>query len=92
MLDRRQTEKRLFALGAVGGFVSRFQGRGFGMPFSSSSSQPVRNDAPLPWRFDWGGHDPASPSAELQLNGHNAIFGFVAGINIFVFWLMRGRC
>ena len=28
----------------------------------------TKADAPLPLRYDWGGHDPATPMAEMQYN------------------------
>ena len=34
----------------------------------------VRADAPEAWRLDWGGHDPATPQAELIINFHSSIF------------------
>ena len=37
----------------------------------------VRADAPQPLRYDWGGHDPATPMAELQYNYYQTAWAVV---------------
>jgi hypothetical protein len=48
----------------------------------------VRADAPQPLRYDWGGHDPATPMAEMQYNYYHtawAVVMFVAVKTLMMF-------
>ena len=40
-------------------------------------SSVVRADAPQPLRYDWGGHDPATPMAEMQYNYYHTAWAVV---------------
>ena len=37
----------------------------------------VHMDAPQPLRYDWGGHDPATPMAEMQYNYYHTAWAVV---------------
>jgi len=52
---------------------------------------PVRADVGWPWRMDWGGHDPASPIAEMHINYHNTGWGIMIFVCTTVFYLMTKR-
>ncbi len=40
-------------------------------------STQVKADAPQPLRYDWGGHDPATPMAEMQYNYYHTVWAVV---------------
>ena len=42
-----------------------------------AKSSAVRADAPKPLRYDWGGHDPATPMAEMQYNYYHTAWAVV---------------
>ena len=43
---------------------------------------PVRADAPQAGRYDWGGHDPATPMAEMQYNYYWTVWPVVTFIAV----------
>jgi len=49
----------------------------------------VLNDAPMPWRMDWGGRDPATPIAELIINYHNTAWATMIFVCTMVAYMMR---
>merc|ERR1711924_213091 len=53
------------------GLFANFRARQMGLPLPFSASAPLRADVGWPWRMDWGGHDPATPIAEMHINHHN---------------------
>ncbi|CAD7952502.1 unnamed protein product [Amoebophrya sp. A25] len=74
---------------APGGLLGRLKARRGASGQSSQQSSilrtsPVRCDYPLPWRFDWGGHDPATPTMELSITLHNSMYALFAGITYFI--------
>eukprot|EP00413_Alexandrium_margalefii_P040157 CAMPEP_0204603210 /NCGR_PEP_ID=MMETSP0661-20131031/57131_1 /ASSEMBLY_ACC=CAM_ASM_000606 /TAXON_ID=109239 /ORGANISM="Alexandrium margalefi, Strain AMGDE01CS-322" /LENGTH=76 /DNA_ID=CAMNT_0051614255 /DNA_START=111 /DNA_END=338 /DNA_ORIENTATION=+ len=63
---------RLMARQSPFGLLANFRARrrGFPVPFAGGMA-PVLADVGWPWRLDWGGHDPATPIAEMHINYHN---------------------
>merc|ERR1711982_206547 len=59
------------------GLLANFRARRMGVPVPFGVSAPVRADVGWPWRMDWGGHDPASPLAEMYINYHNSGWGLM---------------
>mmetsp|Transcript_74073 Transcript_74073/g.143285 ORF Transcript_74073/g.143285 Transcript_74073/m.143285 type:complete len:93 (+) Transcript_74073:69-347(+) len=53
------------------GLMANARARRMGFPIPFKALQPVSADVGWPWRMDWGGHDPASPVAEMHINYHN---------------------
>mmetsp|Transcript_135786 Transcript_135786/g.235983 ORF Transcript_135786/g.235983 Transcript_135786/m.235983 type:complete len:94 (-) Transcript_135786:186-467(-) len=69
------------------GLLSNFRARRTGVPLPFAATVPARADVGWPWRMDWGGHDPASPVAEMHINYHNttwAIMMFVITTCVYV--------
>eukprot|EP00929_Paragymnodinium_shiwhaense_P061735 TRINITY_DN3085_c0_g1_i2.p1 TRINITY_DN3085_c0_g1~~TRINITY_DN3085_c0_g1_i2.p1 ORF type:complete len:128 (-),score=9.51 TRINITY_DN3085_c0_g1_i2:131-514(-) len=59
--------------------------RGLPVPFAANAV--ARADIGWPWRMDWGGHDPASPIAEMHINYHStgwAIMIFVCTTTMYI--------
>merc|ERR1719174_3182461 len=74
----RQSPMNLFA---------NFRARRAGTALPLAAPGPVRADVGWPWRMDWGGHDPASPLAEMYINYHNSGWGlmiFVCGTTFYL--------
>jgi len=44
--------------------------------------RPVRADAPQTSRYDWGGHDPATPMAEMQYNYYWTVWPVVTFVAV----------
>ncbi|CAE7570727.1 unnamed protein product [Symbiodinium natans] len=59
------------------------------LPFAAAA--PLRADVGWPWRMDWGGHDPASPVAEMHINYHNTGWGIMIFVCTSVLYLMSKR-
>jgi hypothetical protein len=49
----------------------------------------VKADIGEPWRFDWGGHDPATPQAELIINFHSSIFPAISAVCTHALYLAK---
>eukprot|EP00930_Biecheleria_cincta_P013512 TRINITY_DN12001_c0_g3_i2.p1 TRINITY_DN12001_c0_g3~~TRINITY_DN12001_c0_g3_i2.p1 ORF type:complete len:101 (+),score=15.01 TRINITY_DN12001_c0_g3_i2:82-384(+) len=77
------------------GIWSNLRARRLGLPvplsFTAAAMAPVRADVGWPWRMDWGGHDPASPIAEMHINYHNTGWGIMIFVCTTVFYLMTKR-
>ncbi|CAJ1400655.1 unnamed protein product [Effrenium voratum] len=73
------------------GLFANFQARRWGMPLPFAASSPVRADVGWPWRMDWGGHDPASPIAEMHINYHNTAWGVMIFVCTPVVYLLCKR-
>ncbi len=41
------------------------------------ATQTSRADIPYPFRYDWAGHDPATPMAEMQINYYQTAWPIV---------------
>mmetsp|Transcript_76483 Transcript_76483/g.151334 ORF Transcript_76483/g.151334 Transcript_76483/m.151334 type:complete len:93 (+) Transcript_76483:77-355(+) len=65
LVDRLLTRQSPF------GLLANARARRFGLPIPFGALPPVSADVGWPWRMDWGGHDPASPVAEMHINYHN---------------------
>ncbi|KAF4678025.1 hypothetical protein FOL47_006976 [Perkinsus chesapeaki] len=70
---------------SVSSLMSNAMARAAGRPLRNRLLSPsvARADIAWPMRTDWGGHDPASPFAELMINTHSmfwpvAIFIFLS--------------
>lgn len=73
------------------GLLSNFRARRMGLPVPFMALPPARADVGWPWRMDWGGHDPASPIAEMHINYHNSGWGIMIFVCTTVFYLMAKR-
>merc|ERR1712151_486555 len=73
------------------GLLSNFRARRMGMPVPFAASPVARADVGWPWRMDWGGHDPASPLAEMHINYHNTGWAIMIFVCTTVFYLMAKR-
>mmetsp|Transcript_1455 Transcript_1455/g.2225 ORF Transcript_1455/g.2225 Transcript_1455/m.2225 type:complete len:81 (-) Transcript_1455:119-361(-) len=79
-------------MGFLGGYLlSRSERRGaFGWRQAKQETSTVaRCDIGYPWRIDWGGHDPATPMAEMFINYHNTTMIPMYMICVTVFYLCR---
>ncbi|CAD7963797.1 unnamed protein product [Amoebophrya sp. A120] len=88
--------RRVLRWQTPGGLFSRLKARrsSGGSPLLARQ-QPVRCDYPLPWRFDWGGHDPACPMMEMVITMHNSMYAMFTGIVFWVCWIFfrpRHKC
>jgi len=63
--------ERLLARQSPFGLLANARARRFGLPVPFKALPPVAADVGWAWRMDWGGHDPASPVAEMHINYHN---------------------
>ncbi|KAF4678026.1 hypothetical protein FOL47_006977 [Perkinsus chesapeaki] len=70
---------------SVSSLMSNAMARAAGRPLRNRLLSPsvARADIAWPMRTDWGGHDPASPQAELMINTHSifwpvALFIFIS--------------
>jgi len=83
-MDNDRAFQSFIAHRSVGGMLGRALQR------SNLLTRPaIRNDTPMPWRMDWGGHDPATPLMEFQSNCHQTSWATMIGINVVVIYLMR---
>eukprot|EP00413_Alexandrium_margalefii_P012627 CAMPEP_0204530160 /NCGR_PEP_ID=MMETSP0661-20131031/10469_1 /ASSEMBLY_ACC=CAM_ASM_000606 /TAXON_ID=109239 /ORGANISM="Alexandrium margalefi, Strain AMGDE01CS-322" /LENGTH=98 /DNA_ID=CAMNT_0051536233 /DNA_START=102 /DNA_END=398 /DNA_ORIENTATION=- len=78
------------------GLLANFRARrmGFPIPFAGvplAGSRPVLADVGWPWRLDWGGHDPATPIAEMHINYHNTGWAIMIFVCTTVVYLMAKR-
>merc|ERR1712129_676957 len=73
------------------GLLANFRARRAGLPVPFAASIPVRADVGMPWRMDWGGHDPASPVAEMHINYHNTVWSIMIFVCTTTFYLMTKR-
>mmetsp|Transcript_31564 Transcript_31564/g.104646 ORF Transcript_31564/g.104646 Transcript_31564/m.104646 type:complete len:94 (+) Transcript_31564:120-401(+) len=76
---------------SVGGLFANIRARQMGMPVPFSGSVPVLADVGYPWRMDWGGHDPASPVAEMHINYHNTGWAMMIFVCTTTFYMMTKR-
>mmetsp|Transcript_10842 Transcript_10842/g.11894 ORF Transcript_10842/g.11894 Transcript_10842/m.11894 type:complete len:94 (-) Transcript_10842:69-350(-) len=74
-----------------GGLLANFRARRMGLPVPFAAPSPVRADVGYPWRMDWGGHDPATPVAEMFINYHNTAWGIMIFVCTSVFYMMTKR-
>merc|ERR1712085_231053 len=81
----------LMARRSPGGMLANIRARRVGAPLPFASAAPIRADVGYPWRMDWGGHDPASPVAEMHINYHNTGWGMMIFVCTAVFYLMGKR-
>jgi hypothetical protein len=54
-----------------------------GLFFANSSK--TKADAPTPWAHHWGGHNPATPMAEMQYNYYWTVWPVVAAVAVQTF-------
>merc|ERR1712061_319671 len=73
------------------GMIANQRARRMGAPIPFMASAPVRADVGRPWRMDWGGHDPASPVAEMHINYHNTGWAIMIFVCTTTFYLMTKR-
>mmetsp|Transcript_44962 Transcript_44962/g.143231 ORF Transcript_44962/g.143231 Transcript_44962/m.143231 type:complete len:91 (-) Transcript_44962:85-357(-) len=84
-LDKLMVRQSPFAL------LANVRARRMGMPIPFAAGSPLRADVGWPWRMDWGGHDPASPVAEMHINYHNTGWAIMIFVCTTVFYLMAKR-
>eukprot|EP00439_Symbiodinium_sp_Y106_P028418 s741_g3.t1 len=90
MADEKRSPSALqmqLARQSPSGLLANIRARRLGLPLPFAAMAPMRADVGWPWRMDWGGHDPASPVAEMHINYHNTGWG----IMIFVCTSVRQR-
>ncbi|CAE8742104.1 unnamed protein product [Polarella glacialis] len=73
------------------GIMSNFRARRLGLPLPFMALPAVSADVGWPWRMDWGGHDPASPIAEMHINYHNTGWGIMIFVCTTVFYMIAKR-
>merc|ERR1719231_867687 len=73
------------------GLLANFRARRLGLPIPFAAQAAVRADVGWPWRMDWGGHDPASPIAEMHINYHNTAWGMMIFVCTTVFYVITKR-
>mmetsp|Transcript_10646 Transcript_10646/g.28189 ORF Transcript_10646/g.28189 Transcript_10646/m.28189 type:complete len:97 (+) Transcript_10646:79-369(+) len=73
------------------GLLANFRARRMGVPVPFGPGAPLRADVGWPWRMDWGGHDPASPIAEMHINYHNTGWAIMIFVCTTVFYIMTKR-
>mmetsp|Transcript_63754 Transcript_63754/g.187056 ORF Transcript_63754/g.187056 Transcript_63754/m.187056 type:complete len:90 (+) Transcript_63754:82-351(+) len=73
------------------GILANFRARRLGLPVPFMPMSPIRADVGWPWRMDWGGHDPASPIAEMHINYHNTAWAMMIFVCSSVFYIMVKR-
>merc|ERR1711971_1214674 len=73
------------------GIFANFRARRMGLPVPFSVQAPVRANVGWPWRMDWGGHDPASPLAEMYIHYHNSGWGLMIFVCGTTFYLVAKR-
>mmetsp|Transcript_31566 Transcript_31566/g.104648 ORF Transcript_31566/g.104648 Transcript_31566/m.104648 type:complete len:94 (+) Transcript_31566:120-401(+) len=83
--------EQLLARRSVGGLFANIRARQMGLPVPFSGSAPVLADVGYPWRMDWGGHDPASPVAEMHINYHNTGWAMMIFVCTTTFYMMTKR-
>eukprot|EP00441_Pelagodinium_beii_P027227 CAMPEP_0197663516 /NCGR_PEP_ID=MMETSP1338-20131121/57709_1 /TAXON_ID=43686 ORGANISM="Pelagodinium beii, Strain RCC1491" /NCGR_SAMPLE_ID=MMETSP1338 /ASSEMBLY_ACC=CAM_ASM_000754 /LENGTH=94 /DNA_ID=CAMNT_0043241925 /DNA_START=46 /DNA_END=330 /DNA_ORIENTATION=+ len=85
------TMQMMLARQSPTGLMANFRARRMGLPLPFLAQQAARADVGWPWRMDWGGHDPASPIAEMHINYHNSGWGIMIFVCTTVFYLMAKR-
>eukprot|EP00416_Gambierdiscus_australes_P030920 CAMPEP_0171087202 /NCGR_PEP_ID=MMETSP0766_2-20121228/20008_1 /TAXON_ID=439317 /ORGANISM="Gambierdiscus australes, Strain CAWD 149" /LENGTH=101 /DNA_ID=CAMNT_0011544893 /DNA_START=89 /DNA_END=395 /DNA_ORIENTATION=+ len=70
------------------GLLANFRARRMGFPVPFMVAPPVRADTGWPWRMDWGGHDPATPIAEMHINYHNTGWAIMIFVCTTTFYLL----
>mmetsp|Transcript_33819 Transcript_33819/g.53780 ORF Transcript_33819/g.53780 Transcript_33819/m.53780 type:complete len:94 (+) Transcript_33819:46-327(+) len=73
------------------GLLANFRARRLGLPVPFVAASPVRADVGWPWRMDWGGHDPASPTAEMYINYHNTVWAIMIFVCTTTFFALSKR-
>mmetsp|Transcript_48256 Transcript_48256/g.78392 ORF Transcript_48256/g.78392 Transcript_48256/m.78392 type:complete len:92 (+) Transcript_48256:80-355(+) len=91
MADNQKAFQMMLARKSPQGLMSNFRARCLGLPLPFLACQPTRADVGWPWRMDWGGHDPASPIAEMHINYHNTGWGIMIFVCTTVFYLIGKR-
>mmetsp|Transcript_35983 Transcript_35983/g.54244 ORF Transcript_35983/g.54244 Transcript_35983/m.54244 type:complete len:89 (-) Transcript_35983:69-335(-) len=81
----------ILAQRSAGGILASIRARAIGAPLPFAPSSPLRADVGYPWRLDWGGHDPASPVAELCINYHNTAWALMTFVCTSVVYLLTKR-
>jgi len=83
--------EQLLARSSLGGLAANMRARRLGLPLPFQAGAPLRADVGWPWRMDWGGHDPASPVAEMHINYHNTGWGMMIFVCTTTFYMMFKR-
>mmetsp|Transcript_47606 Transcript_47606/g.125691 ORF Transcript_47606/g.125691 Transcript_47606/m.125691 type:complete len:95 (-) Transcript_47606:109-393(-) len=83
--------EQLLVRSSPGGLLANIRARRLGLPLPFQAGAPLRADVGWPWRMDWGGHDPASPVAEMHINYHNTGWAMMIFVCTTVFYLMAKR-
>merc|ERR1712107_977937 len=92
MADNQQASlNNILARQSPMGMLANSRARRTGMPVPFMASAPLRADVGWPWRMDWGGHDPASPVAEMHINYHNTGWAMMIFVCTTTFYLMTKR-
>jgi len=65
--------------------------RRMGNPLPFMAQQVARADVGWAWRMDWGGHDPATPVAEMHINYHNTGWAIMIFVCTTTFYLLFKR-
>ncbi|CAE7380890.1 unnamed protein product [Symbiodinium microadriaticum] len=94
MADEKRSPSALqmqLARQSPSGLLANIRARRLGLPLPFAAVAPMRADVGWPWRMDWGGHDPASPVAEMHINYHNTGWGIMIFVCTSVLYLMTKR-
>merc|ERR1712083_359462 len=89
--DSKAAFQQILARRSPSGLLANSRARAMGMPLPFMANAPLRADVGWPWRMDWGGHDPASPVAEMHINYHNTGWAIMIFVCTTTFYLMTKR-
>eukprot|EP00927_Polykrikos_kofoidii_P000470 TRINITY_DN10173_c0_g1_i3.p1 TRINITY_DN10173_c0_g1~~TRINITY_DN10173_c0_g1_i3.p1 ORF type:complete len:110 (+),score=6.66 TRINITY_DN10173_c0_g1_i3:49-330(+) len=73
------------------GMLANLRARRSGLALPFAGSRPVLMDVGWPWRMDWGGHDPATPIAEMHINYHTTGWSVMLFVCTTVIYLTAKR-
>jgi len=73
------------------GMLANMRARRLGLPVPFAPNPVARADIGWPWRMDWGGHDPASPIAEMHINYHNTGWAIMIFVCTTSFYMLAKR-
>mmetsp|Transcript_17140 Transcript_17140/g.13935 ORF Transcript_17140/g.13935 Transcript_17140/m.13935 type:complete len:94 (-) Transcript_17140:111-392(-) len=83
--------EKLMARQSPFAIMANSRARRFGNPLPFLANQMVRADVGWAWRMDWGGHDPATPVAEMHINYHNTGWAIMIFVCTTTFYLLFKR-